>query len=78
MELAFSIIQLIVCLALVVIVILQSGKSSGLSGAIGGGSGETFLSKNKAKTLDARLARMTKWVAAVFMVLTLVLVFITK
>lgn len=78
MELAFSIIQLIVCLALVVIVILQSGKSSGLSGTIGGGSGETFLSKNKAKTLDARLARMTKWVAAVFMVLTLVLVFITK
>ncbi len=78
MELAITIIQLIACLALVVIIILQSGKSAGLSGAIGGGSGETFLSKNKSKSLDARLARLTKWVAAVFMLLTLVLVFITK
>ncbi len=78
MELAITIIQLIACLALVVIVILQSGKSAGLSSAIGGGSGETFLSKNKSKSLDARLARLTKWVAAVFMLLTLVLVFITK
>ncbi len=78
MEIAITIVQLIACLALVVIVILQSGKSSGLSGAIGGGSGDTFLARNKSKSLDARLARMTKWVAAVFMVLTLVLVFITK
>ena len=78
MELAITIIQLIACLALVVIVILQSGKSAGLSSAIGGGSGETFLSKNKSKSLDARLSRLTKWVAAVFMLLTLVLVFITK
>ena len=78
MELAITIIQLIACLALVVIIILQSGKSAGLSGAIRGGSGETFLSKNKSKSLDARLARLTKWVAAVFMLLTLVLVFITK
>ncbi len=78
MELAITIIQLIVCVALVVIVILQSGKSAGLSGAIGGGSGDTFLAKNKAKTLDARLARLTKWVAAVFILLTLVLDFIVK
>ena len=44
----------------------------GLSGAIAGGV-DTFLSKNKAKTWDAKLAKMTKWVAIVFMVLTLVL-----
>ena len=51
-------------------------ESSGLSGAIGGGSGDTFLAKNKSKSMDARLAKMTKWVAIVFMVLTLVMCFI--
>ncbi len=78
MEIAITVIQLLACLAIVVIVLLQSGKSAGLSGAIGGGSGDTFLAKNKSKTLDARLARMTKWVAAVFIVLTLVLDFFVK
>ena len=71
-QLVVSIVYFIVALGLIAIVMLQSGKSSGLSGAIGGGSGDTFLSKNKSKSADARLARMTKWVAIVFMVLTLV------
>ncbi len=71
-QLVVSIIYFIVSLALVAIVMLQSGKSAGLSGAIAGGA-DTFLSKNKAKSADARLAKMTKWVAIVFMVLTLAL-----
>ena len=71
-QIVLSIIYFIVALALVAIVMLQSGKSAGLSGAIAGGA-DTFLAKNKAKSADARLARMTKWVAIVFMVLTLVL-----
>ena len=71
-----TIIQLLSCLVIIAIVLLQSGKSSGLSGAIGGGNGDSFLSRNKAKALDARLARLTKWVAGVFVVLTLVLNFI--
>ena len=70
-QLILSIIYFIVAVALVAIVMLQSGKSAGLSGAIAGGA-DTFLSKNKAKSADARLARMTKGVAIVFMVLTLV------
>ena len=70
-QLILSIIYFIVAVALVAIVMLQSGKSAGLSGAIAGGA-DTVLSKNKAKSADARLARMTKWVAIVFMVLTLV------
>ena len=48
----------------------SSGKSAGLSGAIAGGV-DTFLSKNKAKTWDSKLAKMTKWVALLFVVLTL-------
>lgn len=71
-KLVLSIIDVAACLFLIAVVLLQSGKSAGLSGAIAGGV-DTFLSKNKAKTWDAKLAKMTKWVAIVFMVLTLVL-----
>lgn len=74
-QLILSIIYFIVALALICIVILQSGKNAGLSGAIGGGS-DTFLAKNKSKSLDARMAKLTKWVAIVFMVLTLVICFL--
>jgi preprotein translocase subunit SecG len=70
LELILTIIQLVSGLA--VIVLMQSGKSAGLSGAIAGGA-ETFLSKGKAKTLDAKLAKATKWFGLVFVVLTLVL-----
>ena len=72
MQLALTIIQVLLCLALVGMIMLQSGKSAGLSGAISGGA-ETFLSKNKAKSLDAKLAKATKWVCAVWLILTLVL-----
>ena len=72
MKFALTIIQLLCGLVLIALVMLQSGKSAGLSGAIAGGV-DTFLSKNKAKTWDAKLAKMTKWVAIVCMVLTLVL-----
>lgn len=71
-QIVLSIIYFIVALGLIAVVMLQSGKSAGLSGAIAGGA-DTFLSKNKAKSADARLARMTKWVAVVFMVLTLII-----
>ena len=71
-QIIVSIVYFIAALALIAIVILQSGKSASLSGAIGGGA-ETFLSKNKAKSLDAKLAKMTKWVAIVWVLLTLAL-----
>ena len=72
LELILTIIQLISGLAVTVIVLMQSGKSAGLSGAIAGGA-ETFLSKGKAKTLDAKLDKATKWFGLVFVILTLVL-----
>ena len=72
-ELILSIVYVILAVFLTAVVILQSGKSSGLSGAIGGGSGDTFLARNTSKSLYARLAKLTKWVAIVFMVLTLVI-----
>ena len=72
LNLILTIIQVLCGLAVIAVVMLQSGKSAGLSGAIAGGA-ETFLSKNKAKSLDAKLAKMTKWVAIVWIVITLVL-----
>ena len=71
-QIVLSVIYFLVALALVAIVMLQSGKSAGLSGAIAGGA-DTFLSKNKAKSLDAKLAKMTKWVAILWVLLTLAL-----
>lgn len=67
-----TILQVLSGLAITVVVLMQSGKSAGLSGAISGGA-ETFMSKGKAKTLDAKLAKATKWIALVFAVLTLAL-----
>ena len=72
MTLFFTILQLLCGIVVILAVLFQSGKSAGLSGAIAGGA-DTFLSKNKAKSADARLAKMTKLVAIVFMILTLVL-----
>ena len=71
MKLAITVLQLLCGIALIAVVMLQSGKSAGLSGAIAGGA-DTFLSKNKAKSLDAKLAKMTKWVAFTFMLLAVV------
>ena len=62
--------QVLCGLAVIAVVMLQSGKSAGLSGAIAGGA-DTFLSKNKAKSVDAKLAKMTKWVAILWILLTL-------
>ena len=67
-----TILQLISGMAVTVVVLMQSGKSAGLSGAISGGA-ETFLSKGKAKTWDAKLAKATKWFALAFVLLTLLL-----
>lgn len=68
----FTILQVLSGLAVMVIVLMQSGKSAGLSGAIAGGA-DTFLGKGKSKTLDAKLAKATKWFALVFVLLTLIL-----
>lgn len=68
----FTILQVLSGLAVTVVVLMQSGKSAGLSGSISGGA-ETFLSKGKAKTWDEKLAKMTKWFALAFVLLTLAL-----
>ncbi len=72
MTIVLTVLLLITEIFLTAVVLLQSGKRSGLSGAISGAA-DTFMSKSKAKTWDAKLAKMTKWVALAFVLLTLIL-----
>ncbi len=69
---ALTVLQLLSGIAVTLVVLMQSGKSAGLSGAISGGA-DTFMSKGKAKSWDDRLAKATKWIALLFVVLTLAL-----
>ena len=66
------ILEALASLALTVVVLLQSGKEAGLSGALSGSS-DSYLSKNKKGGLDQILATSTKWIAIVWVVLTLLL-----
>ena len=67
-----TILQLLAALILITVVLFQSGKSRGLSGAIGG-IADSYMAMGKARSIDAKLAKATKWIAAAFVVLTLIL-----
>ena len=65
-----TILEVIVSLALVIVVLVQSGKEAGLSGAIAGNS-ESYMNKGNRASLDKKLAAATKWIALVWVLLTL-------
>ncbi len=64
------VLDLISAVLLTATILIQSGKSAGLSGAIAGAS-ESFMAKGGSKTLDAKLAKATKWVGLAFVLLSL-------
>lgn len=66
-----TILEVIVSIVLIVVVMMQSGKEAGMSGALTGNS-DSYLSKS-GKSLDKTLAKATKWVALVWVLLTLAL-----
>ena len=70
-EVIFGIILLLFSIAIVVVVLLQEGHQQNL-GTITGGA-ETFLSKNKARSIDAFLSRWTKFIALGFFVLVIII-----
>jgi len=67
-----TIIYVIICIALVVIVLMQEGKSAGLSGAINGVA-DTYWGKNKGRSMEGALEKFTKALAVGFIVLSMVL-----
>ena len=71
-EIILVVLEVIASLALILIVLFQSGKEAGLSGALTGNT-DTYLGKNKMANLDKKLAAATKWVALVWILVTLAL-----
>lgn len=70
-EIILGAVLIILSLAIIALVLLQEGKSAGLSGAIAGGA-ETFFGKNKSRTIESKLVLVTKIVAVSFFVLALI------
>lgn len=64
-------LEILTSIALIIIVLMQSGKESGL-GAISGNS-DSYMNKNGSGNLNKKLASATKWVAAAWILFTLIL-----
>lgn len=77
MSVLFHVLLIIVSLGLIAVVLLQKGKSAGLSGAITGGA-EHLFGKQKARGLDLFLSRLTTVLAIAFIVLSLIVSYIVQ
>jgi preprotein translocase subunit SecG len=77
MALAAKILLVIASIGLIIVVLLQSGKSAGLSGAIGGGA-EQLMGKQKARGIDALLGKLTVVFAVAFMIFAILLGYFLK
>ena len=77
LQIVFGIVLILLALGLIVLVLLQESNQQGLSGAISGGSSESFFGKNKGRTDEAKKAFITKILAIVFMVVALVTVVVS-
>lgn len=71
-KIILTVLEVIASLALILVVLFQSGKESGLSGAISGNS-DSYMNKSNMGGLDKKLASATKWIALAWIVLTLLL-----
>lgn len=70
LDIIIGVLVLLVSIIVIGVVLLQQGHRAGINGAISGAA-DTFLSKTKARTADAKLARMTKFIAIGFFILVL-------
>ena len=68
LEIVLGVFLILLSVLLIAIVLMQKSREGGLSGAIAGGS-DTFFGKNKGRTNEARLAKMTRYITFVFFVL---------
>ena len=77
LKIVVLVLDLISAVLLTATILVQSGKSAGLSGAIAGAS-DSFMAKGGSKTLDAKLAKATKWIGLAFVILTLMCVILVS
>ncbi|MBD5519651.1 MAG: preprotein translocase subunit SecG [Lachnospiraceae bacterium] len=71
LRIVLTIIYIIICIALVVLVLMQEGKSAGL-GAVSGAA-ETYWGKNKGRSMEGKLVKITTGLAVGFMLIAIVL-----
>ena len=71
LRITLMVIFILICIALVILVLMQEGKSAGL-GAVSGAA-ETYWGKNKGRSMEGTLEKFTKAAAVLFMVLAVVL-----
>ena len=71
LKVVLTVVYIIVSIALVILVLMQEGKSAGL-GSISGAA-ETYWGKNKGRSMDGMLVKITKWLAVAFILLSVVL-----
>ena len=71
-KIILTVLEVIASVALIAVVLLQSGKEAGLSGALAGNN-DSYMNKSKMGGLDKMLAKLTKWIALAWIVLTLIL-----
>jgi preprotein translocase subunit SecG len=76
-QIVMDIILVLTSLFLIVVVLLQPGKSAGLSGAISGGA-ETFFGKHKARSWEGKLVTLTKVAIAVLIALSITMVIVDR
>lgn len=77
LEVVLIILLVIIELFLIAVVLLQSGKSAGLSGSIAGGA-ETFFGKNKARSYEGKLQKWTKISAFGFIIIAIMLALLAR
>ena len=70
-ETALTIILVIICIALIAVVLLQEGKSAGLG--VVNGSSDTYWGKNKGRSMEGTLVKITKYLAIAFIVIAAIL-----
>ena len=69
-EIILIVLEVLLSVALIAVVLMQSGKEAGLSGAIGGNN-DSYMNKSKMGGWDKKLAKATKWIALAWILLTL-------
>lgn len=67
-----TVVYVLICLGLIVVVLMQEGKSAGLSGSINGVA-DTYWGKNKGRSMEGALVKLTKLLAVLFIVISVVL-----
>lgn len=72
-----NIIYILISLVIIAVVLLQHGRSAGISGTIAGGA-ETFFGKNKGRAYESLLTKYTGWMAGAFLIISIILVFLLK